>query len=764
MYLSYVLKELKLKNVFMMFLYLITFIVLRFSVCKCEINTDIIIGSSGEISGEVNNLGGIIGWDFRNYLSLEEIEKDIKKNGDRLEIIQAPESSPYKVVLGYGEDKRKCLSTGGGANMDDNYIPKERAVKLTINSPCTIILYANTGSTTELYPKLCISSNDKMIYKGYLERNNIGNYEINFDSPGTYYIYSQSDSGSLNIYSLIFKNINIVYKDGDINKDGKITEEDAVVLIQYLEGYIDLDAAQNATADLDNNGVVDLNDKKLLDEMLFSSLGYIPDFDVSKLGDFNDKSADFLNKSTSIRTVNGSEESEKAVIVESNNSYYIYDYEKCVQVSSGTDNEQYVPYGNAVKFYAGTPCKIALYISGGNSEKYKSLFVTSKNNLIFNTELTADIKCCIVNIEVPDVYYIYTHVNSGGFNLYDIFEVTGMETGDLDCDNKITYNDFIILQNHLNAQKRTETLCDEQLKLSDINLDGAVNIQDKYELLKLIKQKDYNYGCSNLILNTNKISLGDFYGYDKLHVLQVDESNSNKVKVDYHNNYYNGITFTKCIKTGGAAKYNNYVPEYRALEIKTEKACEMTVYAASGSATAAEPTVIISKKGQLINETPIGRGIQKITVQLTETNTYYIYSSENSGSANIYYIELKQSENSATAEEGASISFNVNKDENISYLLIGENIKGQDNYTYTLEYDNTALRVTEIGYGNKEIPTMYNIKVSEEITIIQNDKGKLSFKVNGNEKNWSGIIAEINFTGLKTINNTEIKFNKYGVI
>ena len=53
--------------------------------------------------------------------------------------------------------------------------------------------------------------------------------------------------------------------------------------------------------------------------------------------------------------------------------------------------------------------------------------------------------------------------------------------------------------------------------------------------------------------------------------------------------------------------------------------------------------MLVTKKGKIINQIPLSsEAIKKDEVNLLTPDTYYIYSSDDSGSANIYCIELNE--------------------------------------------------------------------------------------------------------------------------
>ncbi len=383
--------------------------------------------------------------------------------------------------------------------------------------------------------------------------------------------------------------------------------------------------------------------------------------------------------------------------------------------------------------------------------------------------------------------------------------------GDLDEDGTLTYSDLSILQQYLAGTKQ---LSASQLTLADVNSDNDVNEKDLYSLANTLKQIKFPY--SNKVWNVSDMPLGAIYGYDGLHILQVDSTNKNKVSVAGSNKKYGNKSFSKCIKTGGDAQADNYVPRYRALKLDVDKPCRMTIYSIAGSTTANNPTILVTKKGKIINQIPLSsEAIKKDEVNLLTPDTYYIYSSNDSGSANIYCIELNEingdlsldgkitqddvallqkyiagtvtlaeaqkgqadvnkdgltNSNDLNAlenilnseivlkEDSASASYGVTAEKNCTFYLTVSNIISKSDYTYEVEYDSDVLQVLEVGLGGKtKFNSNLNIKHSDNIQIISNSGGILKFKVNSIGRDWSGILTSVTFKALKT-SQTSISF------
>ena len=382
--------------------------------------------------------------------------------------------------------------------------------------------------------------------------------------------------------------------------------------------------------------------------------------------------------------------------------------------------------------------------------------------------------------------------------------------GDLDGDGTLTYFDLSILQRYLAGSKE---LSAQQLSIADINLNGVVDESDMYSLANMLSNTKFVY--SNKVWNASEMPLGDIYGYDGLHIIQVDRSNKNKVKVAESNKKYGTMQFTKCIKTGGDASTNNYVPKYRALKFDIDKPCKMTIYASSGSTTASNPSLLVSRAGKPVKQLLLtSDGIRKEEVELLTSGTYYIYSSDESGSANIYYVEIKEmkgdlnSDNKITEADIlllqqyiadnaiftenqknqadvngdglvnsddlnaldsilnseiilsggdiTSISCTANVGRKNTFYLSVRNIISKSDHIYEVKYDPAIYKVLEIGLGAKE-KTDLNIKISNDISVVSNNDGILEFKVKSTGKNWSGILTSVTFEAISS-GSTDVEF------
>lgn len=97
--------------------------------------------------------------------------------------------------------------------------------------------------------------------------------------------------------------------------------------------------------------------------------------------------------------------------------------------------------------------------------------------------------------------------------------------------------------------------------------------------------------------------------------------------------------------------------------------------------------------------------------------------------------------------------------ETYSYFCTVYNLENVEENIYIVSYNQDALEVEYVGYGD-EAGSYGNIQTGENITVVSNSNGFLEFKVSGDFKNWSGILALVEFEALST-GNTTIGFDYY---
>jgi len=693
-------------------------------------------------------------WNFSEYTG-----DRIVYNYDGLEIIQAPEKSNTKVVVESSNKKyesenkifTQCLKTAGDAKVSNSYVPETRAIKLTIDRPYMLNLYMTAGSTTAENPTAIISRKGKIIGKRRLN-NSVIKYSVLLDRPDTYYIYSEKGSGSTNIYELELSS----FIKGDIDGDGWITDYDAAILEQYLVGDITLNDNQLELANLDENKIVDDDDAELLDEMLVEYYGYFPYFlnAGEYIGDFDTEGRDPY---CYIKEVTDKNYEKTLPIDIVKNNYNEKKWEYCAQVKGSTANIDYVPKSNAFKFYVNGDYMVNLYISSNCNEvsdnDNEKMYISRKGELIYEGNITSEIKKYTINLNSPDIYYIYLPEGNNGINLYYL-EVKGKINGDINCNGYLDYYDMTLLQSYINGKIDLEKI---QIDKADVNSDGLINEDDYYELLKLIKNQSYGneqYAVSDKVWNISDFIEGNLYVYDNLAALQVSDDNKNKVCVaESIKNIYDK-NFTKCIKTGGGTNNKNYVPKDRAIKFITDKPCKMTLYVSNGSKTAEKPTALITRSGELIKEIPLKNGIEKVEVNLMIPDIYYIYSSANSGSINIYYIELNSLKGDINSDrkindEDINMLYNyLNKNEKWGKELEeradvnNDGIINYDDLNYILKILNKTEikdeRVSNKIWNASEMP-IGSINYYDGLTLYQSSNDEDKIKIRENNKNFEKL-------------------------
>ncbi|MBQ6555727.1 MAG: InlB B-repeat-containing protein [Firmicutes bacterium] len=94
-----------------------------------------------------------------------------------------------------------------------------------------------------------VFSADSDIYKNYISPENNGTY-LN----ASYWYKGINQQYYKNVY------LTVKYKNGDFNKNGKLDEEDAAMLLKHLSGSTQLDEEQYARADVNGDGNKDMLD------------------------------------------------------------------------------------------------------------------------------------------------------------------------------------------------------------------------------------------------------------------------------------------------------------------------------------------------------------------------------------------------------------------------------------------------------------------------------------------------------------------------
>ena len=101
--------------------------------------------------------------------------------------------------------------------------------------------------------------------------------------------------------------------------------------------------------------------------------------------------------------------------------------------------------------------------------------------------------------------------------------------------------------------------------------------------------------------------------------------------------------------------------------------------------------------------------------------------------------------------------YTIKANNEYNYVLTSEGNQFMKAVIYTITYDASKIKINSICNEGKEKES-FGIIVDKDINIISNSNGVLKFKVNKSDKNWSGILANLNFTAL-TDGETTIKFN-----
>ena len=97
--------------------------------------------------------------------------------------------------------------------------------------------------------------------------------------------------------------------------------------------------------------------------------------------------------------------------------------------------------------------------------------------------------------------------------------------------------------------------------------------------------------------------------------------------------------------------------------------------------------------------------------------------------------------------KGFNKTLNIKKDNNYNLELTSDNTQYVKAIVYRINYDKDKIKITSLSSG-KEVKKDKGTIVDKDIDVISNTNGELKFRVNRTDKNWSGILANLNFTGI----------------
>ncbi len=108
--------------------------------------------------------------------------------------------------------------------------------------------------------------------------------------------------------------------------------------------------------------------------------------------------------------------------------------------------------------------------------------------------------------------------------------------------------------------------------------------------------------------------------------------------------------------------------------------------------------------------------------------------------------------------QSASKSINVTEGETYKYTLTAANVPYSDMIPFSITYDDSILKLKSLGLHLGEIDGEM-VVTDDNIEIVSNKDGVIKFYVTKvKEKNWSGVVASIEFEGISS-GQTQIVFD-----
>lgn len=106
---------------------------------------------------------------------------------------------------------------------------------------------------------------------------------------------------------------------------------------------------------------------------------------------------------------------------------------------------------------------------------------------------------------------------------------------------------------------------------------------------------------------------------------------------------------------------------------------------------------------------------------------------------------------------GFEKTIDLKKDNTYEFVLTSEGGHYAKAVIYALTYDSSKVKIYSMA-TTSDTKSILGITVDSDMEIISNSNGVLKFKVNRTDKDWSGILANLQFTALSD-GQTTIKFN-----
>lgn len=391
---------------------------------------------------------------------------------------------------------------------------------------------------------------------------------------------------------------------GDVNKDGKIDEKDAALILKFIQGIKDETFYDEDAADANGDGVINVLDATwVLNHKGNTSKPSTPETKTYTLTgtDINATSGTALTADTNVGTENMF--LAKTGVKNASGSVQISG-SKTVQFKLTSDGT--VALTNAIS--SGAYAR-QVAIVNSNGDTVATLDVENKNGAKNNLSATSLVAGTYtikgVNVDSND------KSTSGGLNSsvnIGTITVTGtLEQVSAEATTKAT-----------TTETTTETTTKATTTTTTEATTETTTVTPAGDLVATINASDLTVGTIS-----SETVLGQF---------KLIASATAPFTVDANAKSVDGFEFTKRLKTGGSGAVDK-----RAISFTTTGAGNVIFYAMSGSNTAARAVNLLNASGTVVGTATVsGTELVKSTIAIPEAGTYYLVSG-NSG-INFYLI------------------------------------------------------------------------------------------------------------------------------
>ena len=397
---------------------------------------------------------------------------------------------------------------------------------------------------------------------------------------------------------------------GDVNKDGKIDEKDAALILKYIQGIKDETFYDEDAADANGDGVINALDATwVLNHKGNTSKPSTPETKTYTLTgtDINATSGTALTADTNVGTENMF--LAKTGVKNASGSVQISG-SKTVQFKLTSDGT--VALTNAIS--SGAYAR-QVAIVNSNGDTVATLDVENKNGAKNNLSATSLVAGTYtikgVNVDSSDKSTsgsLNSSVNIGTITVTGTLEQVSAEATTKATTTETTTETTTKATTTTEATTTTTTEATTE----------ATTVTPAGDLVATINASDLTVGTIS-----SETVLGQF---------KLIASATAPFTVDANAKSVDGFEFTKRLKTGGSGAVDK-----RAISFTTTGAGNVIFYAMSGSNTAARAVNLLNASGTVVGTATVsGTELVKSTIAIPEAGTYYLVSG-NSG-INFYLI------------------------------------------------------------------------------------------------------------------------------